>query len=106
MLSTCSSVAEIRETVETMQAGEYPTKPVRIVAAEPGGGTDFVSRMVAQGVSGALGQQVLVENRPSALSGETVAKSPPDGYTLLLNPGLTGINKSLLKSVPWRAGVF
>ncbi len=63
---------------------EYPNKPIRIVTSPVGGGQDFAARLVAQGVSGPLGQQVIVENRPSNLLGEIVAKAASDGYTLLL----------------------
>ena len=62
----------------------YPYKPVRILSAEAGGGADFVARIVAQRISGPLGRQVVVENRPARLIGEIVAKATPDGYTLLL----------------------
>jgi tripartite-type tricarboxylate transporter receptor subunit TctC len=72
-------------------AQTYPVKPVRIiVAAGPGGGDDFVSRQVAAKLSEVLGQQFIVENRPGAggMIGQSfVAKSPPDGYTLLLAGG-------------------
>ena len=72
-------------------AQPYPTKPVRIIAAAgPGGGDDFVSRLIAPKLSEILGQQVIVENRPGAggMIGQTfVAKSAPDGYTLLLAGG-------------------
>jgi len=62
----------------------YPYKPVRILSAEVGGGADFVARIVAQRISGPLGRQVIVENRPARLIGEIVVKATPDGYTLLL----------------------
>jgi tripartite-type tricarboxylate transporter receptor subunit TctC len=62
----------------------YPTKPIRILSAEVGGGADFVARIVAQRISGPLGRQVVVENRPSRLIGEIALKATPDGYTLLL----------------------
>lgn len=66
----------------------YPYKPVRIVTSNVGGGNDFVARLIAQGISGALGQQVIVENRAiSVIPGETVAKALPDGYTLLVAGG-------------------
>jgi tripartite-type tricarboxylate transporter receptor subunit TctC len=74
-----------------MAADPYPAKPVRIiVAAGAGSGDDFVARQVAAGLSGLLGQQFIVDNRPGAggMIGQTlVAKSPPDGYTLLLAGG-------------------
>jgi len=63
----------------------YPIKPVRIVTSPAGGGNDFPARLVAQGISGALGQQVIVENRATTLIGEIVARSAPDGYTLLVS---------------------
>jgi tripartite-type tricarboxylate transporter receptor subunit TctC len=64
---------------------DYPTKPVRIVTAGVGGGNDFVTRRLAEGISPALGQQVIVDNRPSGtMSKEVVVHSAPDGYTLLL----------------------
>jgi len=66
-------------------AQDFPVRPVRIVTAEPGGGSDFTSRQVAQGLTAALGQQVIVENRPSGfIPGEIVARASPNGYTLLL----------------------
>ena len=66
-------------------AQEYPTRAVRIVTAPAGGGNDFSARLVARGISGPLGQQVIVDNRPTVLAPEIVAKSPADGYTVLLN---------------------
>jgi opacity protein-like surface antigen len=74
-----------------MAADPYPAKPVRIiVAAGAGGGDDFVARQVAAQLSGLLGQQFIVENRAGAggvIGQSFVAKSPPDGYTLLLAGG-------------------
>ena len=64
---------------------EYPGRPVRIVTAPAGGGNDFSARLVARGISGPLGQQVIVDNRPTVLAPEIVAKAAPDGYTMLLN---------------------
>lgn len=63
----------------------YPSKPIRLVTSSAGGGTDFVSRLIASGISGSLGQQIIVENRSTVLTGGTVAQAAPDGYTLLLN---------------------
>jgi tripartite-type tricarboxylate transporter receptor subunit TctC len=72
-------------------AQNYPAKPVRIiVAVGPGSGDDFVARQVAAKLGEVLGQQFIVENRPGAggMIGQSfVAKSPPDGYTLLLAGG-------------------
>ena len=64
----------------------FPGKPIRLVAPEAGGGADLVARLIAQGISGPLGQQVVVENRGGsvAVPAEVVAKAPPDGHVLLL----------------------
>lgn len=63
----------------------YPTKPIRIVTSDPGGGNDFTARLIAQGLTVSLGQQVIVENRPAGvIPGEIVSKARPDGHTLLL----------------------
>lgn len=64
----------------------FPTKPIRMVAPEPGGGTEFAARIVAQGLSANMGQQVVVESRPGgggAIAADYVAKAAPDGHTLL-----------------------
>jgi tripartite-type tricarboxylate transporter receptor subunit TctC len=67
----------------TAQDG-YPNKVIRIVAPATGGGSDVVGRMIAPGLAANLGQQVIIDNR-GAIASEIVAKSPPDGYTLLVN---------------------
>jgi len=70
------------------QAPVYPTKPLRVIASmPPGGGIDLVARVVATRLSDALGQTVIVDNRPGAngsLAAELTAKAPPDGYTLMV----------------------
>src|SRR5687768_16173041 len=70
--------------VSAASGQDYPNKPIRIVTAGVGGNNDFVSRLIAQGVSDSLGQRLIVENRSGVTQGETVAKAPPDGYTLLV----------------------
>src|SRR5688572_22193939 len=63
----------------------YPVKPIRIVTPGSGGAADFAARLIAPGLTAALGQQVIVDNRSSTIiPGEIVSKAPPDGYTLLI----------------------
>src|SRR6266446_2475720 len=59
----------------------YPNKTIRIIASEAGSAVDIYSRIIAQGVSPSLGQPIIVENRPSALTGEIVSRATADGYT-------------------------
>ena len=87
-------------------AQAYPTKPIRMVVPYPaGGGGDLLARPLAQSLGEALGQQVIVENRGGAggnLGMEFVARSPPDGYTLVL--ALTAqyaVNPSLYPKLPY-----
>ncbi len=87
---------------------DYPTKPIRlIVGFTPGGISDVLSRAIAARLSTALGQQVIVENRPGAgttIASELVAKSAPDGYTLMFQDITThAINVSLYKKLPYDA---
>ncbi|MBI3937255.1 MAG: tripartite tricarboxylate transporter substrate binding protein [Betaproteobacteria bacterium] len=83
----------------------YPTKPVRlIVPFAPGGGTDIVARAVARKLTEAWGQQVVVDNRGGGgtiIGTELAAKSPLDGYTLLLGSTSLGINPSLRAKLPY-----
>jgi tripartite-type tricarboxylate transporter receptor subunit TctC len=64
----------------------FPVKTIRIVTSEPGGSTDFLARLIAQGVSSRLGKQVIVDNRGGGmLRGRIRVEGAPDGYTLLLS---------------------
>jgi tripartite-type tricarboxylate transporter receptor subunit TctC len=84
-------------------AQNYPTRPVRlIVPFATGGGADIIARTVAQKLSEAYGQQFIVENRPGAAGNigvELVARSPADGYTLLLNSSNFSTNVSLFSKL-------
>jgi tripartite-type tricarboxylate transporter receptor subunit TctC len=85
-------------------AQDYPSRTVRIVASEAGGGGDFVARLIAQGLTAAFGQQVVIENRGGGvIAGDLVAKSPPDGYTLLVTSISHTINPSIRKNLPFDA---
>jgi tripartite-type tricarboxylate transporter receptor subunit TctC len=82
-------------------AQTYPTRPVRIVTSPAGGGNDFAARLIAQGLSGPLGQQVIVDNRAGGVvPGEVAARSKPDGYTLLVAGGTFTIGP-LLEKTPY-----
>ena len=65
----------------------HPNKTLRIVTGAPGGGAGFVARLIAHGIAGSLGQQVIVDNRDGVIPGEIVSQVQPDGYTLLCYPG-------------------
>jgi tripartite-type tricarboxylate transporter receptor subunit TctC len=89
--------------VQTAAAQDFPSKPIRIVATEPGGGSDFVARVIAQGLTAALGQQVIVENRGGAsgiIAAQLVARSPADGHTLYC-PGNSFWTIPLLQKAPY-----
>jgi tripartite-type tricarboxylate transporter receptor subunit TctC len=90
------------------QEQPYPTKSIRfIVSNAPGGVTDTMARSIGQRLTDAWGQQVVVENKPGAntqIAAEFVARSAPDGYTLLLTPEVTFvINPSLYKKLSYDA---
>lgn len=72
-----------------VDAQDYPTRPIRIVTATPGGGNDYLARILAPALGAAVGQQVIVDNRPSRFVGGIVARATPDGYTLLVGGGTT-----------------
>jgi tripartite-type tricarboxylate transporter receptor subunit TctC len=86
-------------------AQAYPTHPVRIVIGfTPGGGVDINARLLAARLSEQTGQQFVVENKPGAgtnIANEYVAKSTPDGYTLLFNSAAFAINLALYKNPPY-----
>lgn len=80
----------------------FPNKPIRLFTTEAGGGADFVARLIAQGLSTSLGQQVIVENRGGGIiAGDIVAKAPPDGYTVLLQGTAFLLAPFLRSSVPF-----
>ena len=86
-------------------AQDYPSKPLRIIAPfPPGGSVDLVSRLVGAKLSESLGQQVIVDNRSGAsgnIGTELVARAAPDGYTLLVNTTPFVVNTLLLSRVPY-----
>ena len=89
----------------TAAAQVFPAKPIRLlVPFGPGGVGDITARAVAQKMSDALGQQVIIDNRPGAggvVASEIVAKAEPDGHTLLLLNNAHAISMSLFKKLPY-----
>jgi tripartite-type tricarboxylate transporter receptor subunit TctC len=83
----------------------YPDKPVRVIVVfPPGGSNDVVARIVFQKVSESLGQQFVIENRGGAagtIGADVVAKSPPDGYTMMVQSATHVANPHLYKSLPY-----
>src|SRR5690349_22435012 len=86
-------------------AAEYPSRPIKLlVGASAGGTTDTMARTIAEPLSTLFGQPVLVENRPGAggnLAAEAVARSNPDGYTLLVSFTSHTINATLYPKLPF-----
>lgn len=92
----------------TAASAAYPDKPVKlIVPFAPGGGTDLIARVLAAGMSRELGQQVIIDNRPGAgtiIGTDMVAKSPPDGYTIVIATFAHAVNPSLVAKLPYAHG--
>ncbi len=86
-------------------AQTYPTKPIRLlVPFGPGGVGDITSRAVMQRVGEAINQQIIIDNRPSAggiVATETVAKSEPDGYTMMLLNNTNAVSAAMFKKLPY-----
>ena len=106
LISTLIVVGTAAAAATAAGAQDFPARAITIIVAQPpGGGTDIISRIVAQQLSVQLGKPVVVENKPGAgtiVGTEAAAKSPPDGYTLLA--GLTAnmaVNPSLFRKLPY-----
>ena len=107
IVTTVAAMLSASVPAQPKPAGaDYPKGVVRIILPQPaGGGTDTVARTVAQKLTEAWGQQVIVDNRPGAngiIGAEAVAKSKPDGYTYLYGfTSMLTINPSVYKSLPY-----
>ena len=103
VLLAALAVAATLPTTTVAQTSEYPSKPIKIlVGASPGGTTDTMARAIATEMTTALGQPVIVENKPGAggnLAADAVAKSPPDGHTLLVSFTSHTINATLYSNL-------
>jgi len=98
-------VALVMWTSAACHAQPYPSKPIRLMMPYPAGGsTDIVGRLIAERLTAALKQAVVVENRPGAsaqIGTEAAAKAPADGYTLLMATSTNAINQALNPNLPY-----
>jgi len=106
LMRSLALAAAVIAAAPAAQAQAYPAKPVRLIVPYPAGGaTDFFARTVFTKMSESLGQQVVVENRPgagTAIGAGEVARSAPDGYTLLLGDAATyAFNPTLYKKLSY-----
>lgn len=105
---SCSAVRIVAVGAMVLGAGvasaqDYPNRTIRIVTAAAGGGSDYIARIIAQGLSQPLGQKIIVDNRGTGvLAGEVAARAPSDGYTLTVQGGAFWIT-SLLRKTPYDA---
>jgi tripartite-type tricarboxylate transporter receptor subunit TctC len=105
-LMTAIAAAPLACAAAQSEPAKYPQRPIRFICPYvPGGAGDIFTRTIAQKLGDALGQSVVVDNRPGANGGigtDIVAKAPADGYTLLMgNSGPMTINPVLYKKVPY-----
>lgn len=92
-------------TATSAQAQEYPSKPIRLVVPySRGGANDTVARLLGQKMSESIGQTVVIDNKPGAsgmIAGEFVAKSLPDGYTIMVDLSSMVINPALYPAIAY-----
>ena len=103
----CVTLASAAVIAAPAYSQSYPSRPVRIIVPNaPASSGDIVARLIAPPLSERLGQVLVVENRAGAgttIGGDAVAKSPPDGYTLLMGFSTLAINPATYKKVPYDA---
>jgi len=103
LMELTAAFAASSAVAHNVQAQAYPNRTIRLIAPFPaGGGTDSAARIIAARLSELLGQQIVVDNRPGAgsnIGAEAVARSAPDGYTLLLAAPPLAVNRFLYASL-------
>ncbi len=104
-VAACLVVAALAGPLATSAETPWPSKPITfVVSYAPGGGADLVARLLAERMGTALGQTIVVENRAGAggrLGAAAVARSTPDGYTVLVDAGSFAINPGLQPKLPY-----
>ena len=104
-LAACLVLAALAKPLATSAEAPWPSRPITfVVSYPPGGGADLVARLLAERMGAALGQTIVVENRAGAggqLGAAAVARSAPDGYTVLVDAGSFAINPSLQPKLPY-----
>ncbi len=105
LISICGALVIAALPASGSRAADWPTKPVRLVIGfAPGGGTDTTARALSNKLTGTLGQQVIVDNRPGhsgTIAADIVSKATPDGHTVLLGTIALVINPSLTAKMPF-----
>src|SRR5438477_12109004 len=105
LLYLAAGAAALPALSRLSRAQAYPSRPVRIVVGfAPGGPNDINARLIGQWLSERLGQQFIVDNRPGAsgnIAMESVVKSPPDGYTLVMVALSSAVNATLFPNLPF-----
>jgi tripartite-type tricarboxylate transporter receptor subunit TctC len=102
-----AAIAGLFVSTAAFAQDDYPNRVVKVIVPyTPGGITDILARVVAEGLSRSLGQQFIIENRPgggTAIGTRAVVTAPPDGYTLLMGTTVLSINSSLMPSLDYDA---
>ena len=100
-----SGLSEYAQSASTDSGQAYPNKPIRmIVISAPGGSTDILSRAVGRALTESLGQTIVLDNKPGGggiIATETLAKAPPDGYTILMSNTSHSVLPSLHAKLPY-----
>jgi tripartite-type tricarboxylate transporter receptor subunit TctC len=105
LIKTFAVLASLALSHNLATAQTYPTRAIKIIVpAPPGGAIDTLARVVGDKLSAALGQAVIVDNKPGAsnnIGTDALAKAAPDGYTIGIVGGSHNINKFLFKNLGW-----